>query len=472
MWAVSVADKLVLRRQQRAAGLEPDMETDISVHELLAHFKVPQFADALLSMGVDSVDDLAYLQDGDLDKIGMPLIHRRKLLDAVGGEWRQQPAEPPLQAPKLESSSRRMKYEQFEEVVTQLDHVVDSELQYLLLHWRDRLADFTAVNSLDERAVTAVEALKPYTALRVMGVVGRGNAFVMHGVRRPSAAVLSRCRAAVKGPQQGELPYEEWQRHVEAFASVNNLSDPVRDSIRSLDRAQALRVIGFTTGLRFLLPSDGADGDAEASARVQAALEGTPMESMEPQLPFARPVARAQHLASTARRSRSPVRPHLVRAPPRLPDSDGSLEHVVPSWKKHVESFIDLNGLDEGCALMLRQAPKLQALRVLGLIGRENSFLIRGARNPNAAAAHRLKGASDPKASCELFANLPKLIEDFISVNAFDERGAEALRQLRHEEVLFVMGFSSENSFVFQGAKNPSASLMSRITAARRSLRY
>merc|ERR1712136_393619 len=150
----------------------------------------------------------------------------------------------------------------------------------------------------------------------------------------------------------------------------------------------------------------------------------------------------------------------------------GSLpEGVIENWQRHVDTFVEVNGLDERSAGMLGELSKLMVLRVIGLVGRENSFVIRGARNPSAAVTHRLKGAADPAGSVEPFANLNRLVEDFIEVNEFDERGAEAVRELRAEEVLHVMGFTGENSFVIRGAKNVSASLMSRLTLARKYLR-
>ena len=67
----------------------------------------------------------------------------------------------------------------------------------------------------------------------------------------------------------------------------------------------------------------------------------------------------------------------------------------------------------------------MQALQVMGLAGRENSFLIRGARNPSAAVMNRLQRVQEGRGGDELFAQLPRLVEDFVAVNLFDDRGVE-----------------------------------------------
>jgi len=140
---------------------------------------------------------------------------------------------------------------------------------------------------------------------------------------------------------------------------------------------------------------------------------------------------------------------------------------------------VQVNELDERSARALGEVPKLHALQVMGLIGRENSFVIRGARNASAAVMHRLQqvqelsrasggAAAAAAAREEPFAQLPRLLEDFIALNDFDERGAEALRTLRPDVALQVMGFTAENAFLVRGVKNPSAALMARIAAAQR----
>jgi len=109
----------------------------------------------------------------------------------------------------------------------------------------------------------------------------------------------------------------------------------------------------------------------------------------------------------------------------------------------------------------------------MGLVGRENSFVIRGARNASAAVMHRLQKVQEPgrthaAAESAPFAQLSRLVEDFISVNDFDERGIEAMRTLRPEVALQVMGFTAENAFLVRGVKNPSAALIARIAHAQR----
>lgn len=156
-------------------------------------------------------------------------------------------------------------------------------------------------------------------------------------------------------------------------------------------------------------------------------------------------------------RGRGPGQPQL-----RLP------EDSAPYWQRNLEAFVQLNDLDERSSKALAEMPKALALQVMGLVGRENSYVIRGARNPSAAVMHRLQRAQEGAGGTEPYAQLANLLEDFIAVNGFDERGAEALRSMRPEAVLHVMGFTAENAFLIAGVRNPSAALMARIGVAQR----
>jgi len=112
--------------------------------------------------------------------------------------------------------------------------------------------------------------------------------------------------------------------------------------------------------------------------------------------------------------------------------------------------------------------PRLQALHVMGLVGRENSFVIRGVRNTSATVMNRMQKAQEGSFDIEPFVHLPRIVEDFIEINRFDARGTEVLQTLRREVLLHVMGFTAENAFVIAGVRNPSAALMARVSAAQR----
>jgi len=114
----------------------------------------------------------------------------------------------------------------------------------------------------------------------------------------------------------------------------------------------------------------------------------------------------------------------------------------------------------------------MEVLRVMGLVGRHNSFVLRHVRNPNGVVAQRLNKVRQDPGDDEPFARLPQLVDDFIAINGFDERGVETMRSLRPQEALQVMGFSAENTFVIRGVKNPNAALMSRVASARRHLNH
>jgi len=477
-----------------AATKEEDTDDDevaVSLSEALAHFKLSLYLPSLEQMGVERVADLAYLQDADLEKLGMPLIPRRKLLEAAGGSWRTVErggdAAAAAAAGADESGERRTEAATTAAPPTASavavlprdaeadDRECEAELAHLVEDLVALVEDFAAANGLEAQARAALLSLHPHVTLRVIGLLGPGNGFVMRGVRRPSAAVLSRCRvAAQEGPAGGtagdDLPYEEWQRLLEDFAAVNNLGEAVRESLPRLSRDQALRVMGFTTNLRFILPTDSSDADIEVAARVRAALDGASMLPVVPRprltarrpQPAASPGAcgpsRTQRLRS---RSREHVEPFVI--------GSGLEEDFAPYWRRNLETFIQLNELDEKCSQVLGTLPRMMVLYIMGLVGRENSFVIHGVRNRSAAVMNRLQQAQDGGLpTCEPYALLPKLVEDFIAVNGFDERGAEAVRALPREEALNVMGFTHENAFVIRGAKNSSAALMSRMMSAQR----
>lgn len=496
----SISARLARRRRSRNEGFKEEPDDEVDVVELVSHFKLSKFTAALQEMGVETSGDLAYLLDSDLEKIGMPMIPRRKLLEAAGGDWRCNEEhferEPILPEQKCDQV---------------MDDATEAEMRQLLAGWRDRVEDFSAANGVDGPARSMLSSLSPRAALRVMGLLGQGNAFVMQGVRRPSAAVLSRCRIAQREESQSAgrnlgLPYEDFPRLLECFITVNNLDESVRDSLRELDREQVLRVMGFTTGLRFIVQGDGSDANEEVSARIRAAVDGLPMAPAEPRIPattsfgpckwsYNRPRSRPREHGRMDRprqnRQHPYVHNHTSQYHSQYPSQysqHNSLHNQYhqyhhqhtgqfaahnndefPFWRRNLETFIQVNELDERSVQALSELPKLYVLRVMGLVNRRNSFVIRGARNPNAAVMHRIAKAHEESGSDEPYAQIQKIVEDFISVNSFDAKGMDALRSLRKEDALHVMGFTADNAFLVRGVKNPSAALMARILAAKRS---
>lgn len=371
-----------------------------------------------------------------------------------------------------------------------MDPQEEAEVNQLLEEWRERVEDFAVANQLDEAARNALLMAEPRVALRAMGLLGSGNAFVMHGVRKPSAAVISRIRGHFN-KSGGDRPYQDWPKCLVGFSACNKLSDEVREQLHELNREQALRVMGFTTGLRFYVPLEGGNPDVEVLARIRAALEGEPMVAVEPRAPGVVPrPARSNNgnsypfpgMAPVHRASQNNRLPPPVRHPDPMPRSR-SRSHgrkcnnqfhnsdIAPFWRSNMESFIQINELDERSAQVLSELSQHDALHVMGIIGRSNSFVIRGARNTNAAVAHRIRAvqAGQRSGDEEPYANVAKMVEDFIDLNGIDERGAETMRGLSKEEALHVMGFTADNMFIFRGVKNPSASVMARIQQARRS---
>lgn len=518
-----------------------------SLLSLLERFKLTSFAGALKDMGAESPADLAYVQDADLAKIGMPLVPRRKMIEAAGCCWRaaaagkaQGPGSKVEGDPTLASPMPPDELSLFTEDTQRESE--EAELKQLTTEMQDRMEDFAEANSLDPASRVLIMSLPARVCLRVMGLIGSGNTFLL-GVRPPAAAVAKRAQAAA-GEEAGKVPamkpYEDWSQILESFATANNLGQKVRDSLQELSRSQALRVMGFTSGLRFNLPDSGTDAEEEVRARIQTVLDERPLQPVMARImatprplasggatllpasatpAAAAPATSANNLAQALMglvgqmagalpslggggaavprpapllppRSLPPAQsgpragsygssaashpPRRVRSrtPPRgvshlfdVKDRDG-----VPMWRRIQRTFIKVNDLDERSSQVLGELPKLQAMRVMGLVGKENSFMIRGARNPSAAVMMRLNRANSNNGDGdEPFAGLSKIMEDFITVNNLDDRGAEAVRSLPSDHALNVMGFTEEkNSFFIKGTNNPSAALMSRMMAAKR----
>merc|ERR1712066_398043 len=99
--------------------------------------------------------------------------------------------------------------------------------------------------------------------------------------------------------------------------------------------------MGFTSGLRFLVPADTTDAETEVTTRVQAAMSGAAMIPVEPR-PATTYVPPAQSAMNGGGvfgggvvdrfRSRSPYRPVATQ--------DGN---SAPFWKRNIETFAQVN---------------------------------------------------------------------------------------------------------------------------------
>lgn len=423
---------------------------DAELQALLVKLRLEKFTEDLKTLGVESKADLAYLEDSDLEKLGLPLVPRRKLLEAAGGQWRQAssgpaPEAPPV-SPKVTPAQREPAVpavpavEEVAEVKEPLqgashgkdeeDHAEEElsekaqeELQQLLRDLRNIREDFATVNCLDLTSRSKLAGLPARVALRTMGLLGTGYSFFMEGIKKPAAALAARsANAKFKGME----PYQDWVKLLEGFVAANKLSESTKESLEGLSREQALKVMGFTSELRFLA---GPVYRGEAELEVRTRLWSVQSEAMMvPVLPRGK---------GEDGRSRSPRNGRGKRSAP--------VTDQFPKWKQHVETFIELNDLDARSAEMLRESSPMAALHVIGLLGTENSFLLRGVRTPGAVVATRLrKAATAMGPRGEAFAQLAKLMEDFITTNRLAGEVAERFRGLPRNQALQVMGFSAE----------------------------
>mmetsp|Transcript_68653 Transcript_68653/g.217031 ORF Transcript_68653/g.217031 Transcript_68653/m.217031 type:complete len:378 (-) Transcript_68653:44-1177(-) len=294
---------------------EPEDEAEAAkLRELLGRLRLDRFTEALRELGLEAIGDLAYLQDADLERVGMPVIPRRKLLEAAGGNWRG----PSAEARPLGQVERIMR--PTDEEAPPADS--DAELEQLVRNVHVFIEDFCEVNNLGIPARAELLGLPPRAALRTMGLLGRGNAFAMQGVRRPSAAARSRARKAAAtealgGAAAAGLPFEDWRRLLEGFASANSLlpGGTAWDALRALNREQALHVMGFTSGLRFLLPGGDGAAEQEAEARVQEALRGEAANPTDRGQISAAPAHQGRPLALDAPETAGPAATAATAAP-------------------------------------------------------------------------------------------------------------------------------------------------------------
>ncbi|CAE7296620.1 unnamed protein product [Symbiodinium sp. CCMP2592] len=407
-------------------------ETDEDLEALLKRLRLERFAGPLADLGAESVADLSYLQDADLEKAGIPVVPRRKILEAAGGQWRVTtsppagPAAPGFQLPALQDKgpvpglpalqdkelpkeavglslkasepAARHPWESLdEEEGFELSSEAKDELKLLMRDLRNLREDFATVNCLDLNSRNHLQSLPSRVALRSMGLLGCGNTFYMEGIRKPGAALAARARGAAlderkPGAKKAE-PFEEWVKLLESFAAANKLSEATRNSLEGLDRTQALRVMGFTTALRFLAgPVVRGEAELEVSTRLWAAKSDAPMEAVLP-----RGDTEPTRGAGATKRDRS-------RSRRRASDS-------LPGLSRHVDTFIELNDLDERTSTILRKLEAKTVLQVMGLAGAENSFLLRGVREKSKAVLNRLRKVQEIGQDAELFGQLSKVME-------------------------------------------------------------
>eukprot|EP00439_Symbiodinium_sp_Y106_P085617 s2_g29.t1 len=467
-------------------------ETDEDLEALLKRLRLERFAGPLADLGAESVADLSYLQDADLEKAGIPVVPRRKILEAAGGQWRVTtsppagPAAPGFQLPALqdkgpvpglpalqdkasefaaESKAKELPKEAAEPAARhpwesldeeegfELSSEAKDELKLLMRDLRNLREDFATVNCLDLNSRNHLQSLPSRVALRSMGLLGCGNTFYMEGIRKPGAALAARARGAAlderkPGAKKAE-PFEEWVKLLESFAAANKLSEATRNSLEGLDRTQALRVMGFTTALRFLAgPVVRGEAELEVSTRLWAAKSDAPMEAVLP-----RGDTEPTRGAAATKRDRS-------RSRRRASDS-------LPDLSRHVDTFIELNDLDERTSTILRKLEAKTVLQVMGLAGTENSFLLRGVREKSKAVLNRLRKVQEIGQDAELFGQLSKVMEDFITANHLDSASAESFRGLPRDAALEVMGFAAgtDNSFLIKEASDASEEVRRRIDA-------
>ncbi|CAE7755344.1 unnamed protein product, partial [Symbiodinium pilosum] len=234
---------------------------------------------------------------------------------------------------------------------------------------------------------------------------------------------------------------------LESFAAANKLSQASRDALECLDRQQALRVMGFTSALRFLAgPVYRGEAELEVRTRIWAAQHEAPMEAVLPR-------GDIEATRDGTKRDRS-------RSRRRASDS-------LPNLAQHVDAFIELNDLDERASTVLRKLDAKTVLQVMGLAGVENSFLLRGVREKSKAVLQRLRKVQEANHDADLFAQLSKVMEDFITANHLDDAAAESFRGLPRGVALEVMGFTASeggsNTFLIKEAADASEEVRRRI---------
>ncbi|CAE7461726.1 unnamed protein product [Symbiodinium natans] len=337
-----------------------------------------------------------------------------------------------------------------EEEESQLSPEAQDELKLLLRELRNVREDFATVNCLDLNSRNHLQSLPSRVALRSMGLLGCGNSFYMEGIRKPGAALAARARGAAleerkPGAKKAE-PFQDWVKLLESFAAANKLSEVSREALEGLDRPQALRVMGFTSALRFLAgPVYRGEAELEVRTRIWAAKAEAAMEAVLPRGDGEPPRGGSKRDRSRSRR--------------RASDS-------LPGLAHHVDTFIELNDLDERTSAILRKLEAKTVLQVMGLAGVENSFLLRGVREKSKAVLNRLRKVQETGQDAELFAQLSKLMEDFVVTNHLDAASAEMFRGLPRDAALEVMGFTAGadgNAFLIKEASDASEEVRRRI---------
>eukprot|EP00933_Yihiella_yeosuensis_P061895 TRINITY_DN64765_c0_g1_i1.p1 TRINITY_DN64765_c0_g1~~TRINITY_DN64765_c0_g1_i1.p1 ORF type:complete len:463 (+),score=102.37 TRINITY_DN64765_c0_g1_i1:45-1391(+) len=390
-----------------------------------------------------------------------------------------------------------------EDAPTEDDAEEKGELQQLIADVKYHIEDFVVLNRLFLPSHKQLDRLPARVALRTMGLLGEENSFYMQE-KQTNSALSNRARMAAEAETKKlpAKPLANWSKILGLFMELNKLSKDTEETLSTLTREQVIRVMGFTTRLRFMLgPADRGEGDFEVFCRIKASLSGislcpvmqrtgnplkgrtSPTEALREQ----QSVVAATTMSLAARRqlpahlrqdnrSRSP-RGHL-HGGSRTGSAHVSLPHdLAPFWQSNLREFIKLNKLDTKSENVLLALPKEQALEVMGLLGTEHTFVIRNVRNCSANVMLRVAKAKERQRPDTMlnpqlppFAQIEHLRDEFIQVNNLEGYARDMMQKATRDVLLKVLGFTADNSFVLQGVANPSATVRARIVQAQRQL--
>jgi len=319
---------------QKREPLKDELHTGSCSKELLpdilSRLRITKFSCALEDMGVESTDDLAYLEDADLEKIGMGTIPRRKLLEASGRDW-------------------RIKNESKPDIQMQIQP-----------------------KSPDEKA-------KPQLGL------GHEEDQEEKGKKEEREA-----QEEQKEPREGEE--EQKERENEKGMQEHEVGCKKVEDGNVLQEAAGINETG----------EEGA----------------------------------------------------IVPAHPT--QTDGELKQLLIQLHYRLEDFAAVNGLDGASRTLLSQLPARIALRTIGLLGRDNEFVMQGVRRASGALLWRSRAAALEEKHAVLsgkqvgqpYEDWPRLLEGFASVNNLGESTRDLLDGLGRYQALQVMGFTSNLRFL------------------------
>eukprot|EP00929_Paragymnodinium_shiwhaense_P095170 TRINITY_DN5613_c0_g1_i1.p1 TRINITY_DN5613_c0_g1~~TRINITY_DN5613_c0_g1_i1.p1 ORF type:complete len:818 (+),score=164.19 TRINITY_DN5613_c0_g1_i1:73-2454(+) len=383
---------------------------EVTVAELVAHFRLTKFADALEEMGLEHVDDFDYLQETDLEKAGIPTIPRRKLLEALGaGSWRG--GEAP-QAPKLELPSS------CPPPVAAAPPVPVLPLPSVA----PKLEVASSSLSPKLKLETKAEEEPPKMALPTPSDTGVVDAQV-----QPPAPAKSDDSSSSSSEEEEKPPREDGGK------SAKGSSDCDRTRAASSSRGSRPASPEPAKKVENSEQSEQPEKEQPEKAERQA--------SREPAKP-AKPANEAPRKASA-----SEATARVLKNP------KNELFQLLDRVRDRIEDFSEANQLDQQTKTQLQGMPPRVALRVMGLLGGGNQFLMIGVRRAGAAVLSRsrqaLREEANPRTamSARPYEDWPRLLDAFALANHSNESVCEALRGLNRQQALYVMGFTSELQF-------------------------